>query len=181
VREIAARRSEDDPISWIDRHADQIRHLRALEAELAARDRHGERQRIAAVQIDPPDHITAVLGPLPESYLTRPAWERAVAAIETYRPPPPHRPPTTTEALSARRRAASRPTSTSRPSNAPSLKPDPNSTSTRTSRTDGHWPTGSSTPQNASTTEASASRSNGHPQQRNMDFGGIGAPRRLTR
>ena len=85
VREMAAQRSEDDPASWIDRHADQIRHLRALEAELAARDRHGERQRIAAVQIDPPDHITAVLGPRPESYLTRPVWERAVAAIETYR------------------------------------------------------------------------------------------------
>ncbi len=46
---------------------------------------YAERQLVVAAQIDPPDHVTAVLGPRPESYITRPAWERAVAAIETYR------------------------------------------------------------------------------------------------
>jgi hypothetical protein len=52
---------------------------------LSARDRNAERQLVVAAQIDPPDHIFAVLGPRPESYLNRPAWGRAVAAIETYR------------------------------------------------------------------------------------------------
>jgi hypothetical protein len=83
--QIAAQRADNDPVAWVDRHADQIRYLRALEQELAARDRQAERQLILAAQIDPPDHITAVLGPRPESYINRPAWERGVAAIEIYR------------------------------------------------------------------------------------------------
>jgi hypothetical protein len=96
LEQIAAQRTENDPVAWIDRHADDIRYLRALEQELLARDRYAERQLIAAAQIDPPDHITAVLGPRPENHATRPAWERGVAAIETYRhrhniPPDHHR------------------------------------------------------------------------------------------
>ena len=59
--------------------------ISALEQELLERDRRAERQLIAAAQIDPPDHITAVLGPRPENHATRPAWERGVVAIETYR------------------------------------------------------------------------------------------------
>jgi hypothetical protein len=85
LEQIAAQRTENDPVAWIDRHADDIRYLRALEQELHRRDRHAERQLIAAAQIDPPDHITAVLGPRPENHATRAAWERGVAAIETYR------------------------------------------------------------------------------------------------
>jgi hypothetical protein len=85
VEAIAAHRADNDPVAWVDHHAEQIRYLRALEDELSARDRNAERQLVVAAQIDPPDHITAVLGPRPESYINRPAWERAVAAIETYR------------------------------------------------------------------------------------------------
>jgi hypothetical protein len=85
VQQIGNERADNDPVAWIDRHADHIRYLRALEQELLVRDRRAERQLIAAAQIDPPDHITAVLGARPENHATRPAWERAVAAIETYR------------------------------------------------------------------------------------------------
>jgi conjugative relaxase-like TrwC/TraI family protein len=84
-QEIVANRADNDPVAWIDGHADDIRWRRALEQELLARDRRAERQLIAAAQIDPPDHVTAVLGPRPENHATRPAWERGVAAIETYR------------------------------------------------------------------------------------------------
>ena len=82
VQEIRNERADNDPVAWIDRHADDIRYL---EQELLVRDRRAERQLIAAAQIDPPDHITAVLGPRPENHAARPAWERGVAAIETYR------------------------------------------------------------------------------------------------
>jgi hypothetical protein len=85
VQEIANERADNDPVAWIDRHADQIRYLRALEQELLARDRRAERQLVVAAQVDPPVHITAVLGPRPDNHATRPAWERGVAAIETYR------------------------------------------------------------------------------------------------
>ena len=85
VQEIGNERADNDPVAWIDGHADDIRYLRALEQELLVRDRRAERQLVAAAQIDPPDHITAVLGPRPENHATRPAWERGVAAIETYR------------------------------------------------------------------------------------------------
>jgi conjugative relaxase-like TrwC/TraI family protein len=85
VQNIANERAANDPVAWIDRHADDIRYLRALEQELLVRDRRAERQLIVAAQIDPPDHITAVLGPRPENHAARPAWERGVAAIETYR------------------------------------------------------------------------------------------------
>ena len=44
---------------------------------LASRDRQAERQLIVAAQIDPPDHITAVLGPRPDSYINRPAGNAA--------------------------------------------------------------------------------------------------------
>ena len=84
-QEIVANRADNDPVAWIDGRADDIRYLRALEQELLERDRRAERQLIAAAQIDPPDHVTAVLGPRPENHATRPAWERGVAAIETYR------------------------------------------------------------------------------------------------
>jgi hypothetical protein len=84
-QEIVANRADNDPVSWVDGHAEQIRYLRALEQELFERDRSAECQLIAAAQIDPPDHITAVLGSRPENHATRPAWERGVAAIETYR------------------------------------------------------------------------------------------------
>ena len=89
--QIVAQCADNDPVAWVDRHAEQIRDLHALEDELSARDRYAERQLVVAAQIDPPEYITAVLGPRPESYVNRPAWERAVAAIETYRPPPRHR------------------------------------------------------------------------------------------
>jgi len=84
-QEIVANRADNDPVAWVDGHADDIRYLRALEQELLERDRRAERQLVAAAQIDPPDHITAVLGPRPENHATRTAWERGVAAIETYR------------------------------------------------------------------------------------------------
>jgi hypothetical protein len=119
------------PVAWIDRHADDIRYLRALEQELLVRDRRAERQLIAAAQIDPPDHITAVLGPRPENHATRPAWERGVVAIETYR----HRhdiPPTTSSAPSAPPRSAHDPNPTSATPNAPSTKPGQSSASERT-------------------------------------------------
>jgi conjugative relaxase-like TrwC/TraI family protein len=85
IGQITAQRADNDPVAWLDHHAEQIRHLRALEQELASRDRQAERQLIVAAQIDPPEHITAVLGPRPDSYINRRAWERGVAAIETYR------------------------------------------------------------------------------------------------
>jgi conjugative relaxase-like TrwC/TraI family protein len=85
LQQIKAQRADNDPVSWVDNHAEQIRHLRGLEEELTARDRHTERQLVVAAQIDPPEHITAVLGPRPESHITRAAWERGVAVIETYR------------------------------------------------------------------------------------------------
>jgi hypothetical protein len=85
VQEIRNERADNDPVAWIDHRANDIRYLRALEQELLDRDRRAERQLIAAAQIDPPDHITAVLGPRPENHATRSAWERGVAAIETYR------------------------------------------------------------------------------------------------
>jgi hypothetical protein len=84
-QEIVASRADNDPVAWVDGHADDIRYLRAVEQELLERDRRAERQLIAAAQIDPPNHITAVLGPRPDNHATRPAWERGVAAIETYR------------------------------------------------------------------------------------------------
>jgi hypothetical protein len=95
-QEIAANRADNDPVAWVDGHADDIRYLRALEHELLERDRRAERQLIAAAHIEPPDHITAVLGPRPENHATRPARERGVVAIETYRhrhhiPPDYHR------------------------------------------------------------------------------------------
>jgi AAA domain/TrwC relaxase/ATP-dependent RecD-like DNA helicase SH3 domain len=85
LRQIAANRGDNDPIGWVDRHADEIRYLRALKEELALRERRAERQLIRAAQVDPPEHITAVLGPRPESFANRQVWERGVAAIETYR------------------------------------------------------------------------------------------------
>ena len=38
-----------------------------------------------AAQSDPPEHVTAVLGPRPENHAARLVWERGVRAIETYR------------------------------------------------------------------------------------------------
>ena len=134
VQEIRDERADNDPVAWIDGHADDIRYLRALEQELLARDRRAERQLVAAAQIDPPDHITAVLGPRPENHATRPAWERAVAAIETYRHrhdiPPDHQ-------LSALgpAPAPTHPTPTSATPNAPSTKPGQSSAS-ETTRSD---------------------------------------------
>jgi conjugative relaxase-like TrwC/TraI family protein len=84
-QDIVANRADNDPVAWVDGRADDIRYLRALEHELLERDRRAERQLIAAAQIDPPEHITAVLGPRPENHTARRAWERGIAAIETYR------------------------------------------------------------------------------------------------
>ena len=85
LEQIRAQRADNDPVAWVDNHAEQIRSLRALEEELNMRDRHAERQLVVAAQMDPPEHITAVLGPRPENHITRAAWERGVACIETYR------------------------------------------------------------------------------------------------
>jgi hypothetical protein len=85
VRQIAAQRADNDPVAWVDRNAEQVRYLRALEQELTQRERHAEYQLVRAAQTDPPEHITAVLGPRPENHAARLTWERGVRAIETYR------------------------------------------------------------------------------------------------
>jgi 8-oxo-dGTP pyrophosphatase MutT (NUDIX family) len=78
-------RRENDPFAWVEHHSEQIRDLRAVEQEIGARDRHAERQCIMAARIDPPEYITAVLGPRPEELAKQQAWDRGVAAIERYR------------------------------------------------------------------------------------------------
>ena len=105
-----------------------------LEQELLVRDRRAERQLIAAAQIDPPDHITAVLGPRPENHATRPHGNaesppsRPTATATTS-------PPTTSSAPSAPRRTAATPTPSSETPNAPSAKPGQSSAS-ETTRSD---------------------------------------------
>ena len=83
LQAIGNERAGNDPVAWIDDRANDIRYLRALEQELLERDRRAERQLVVAAQIDPPEHIAAVLGPRPDNHATRSAWERGVAAIET--------------------------------------------------------------------------------------------------
>jgi hypothetical protein len=78
-------RADHDPVAWMDDHAEQIRDLRAIDDELSVRARRIERQLVRAAQSDPPEHITAVLGPRPENHAARLQWERGVWAIETYR------------------------------------------------------------------------------------------------
>ena len=78
-------RRENDPIAWVEHHSEEIRDLRAAEHEIGARDRHTEHQRIVAARIDPPEYITAVLGPRPEDLTKQQAWDRGVVAIERYR------------------------------------------------------------------------------------------------
>jgi len=85
IQQIAAHRADNDPVEWVDRNADQVRYLRALEQELAQRERRAEYQLVRAAQTDPPEHVTAVLGPRPENHAARLTWERGVRAIETYR------------------------------------------------------------------------------------------------
>jgi hypothetical protein len=85
IRQIAAHRGDNDPVAWVDRNAEHIRYLRALQEELAVRERRAEYQLVRAAQTDPPEHITAVLGRRPENHAARLAWERGVRAIETYR------------------------------------------------------------------------------------------------
>jgi len=89
VEAIAAHRADNDPVAWVDHHAEQIRYLRALEDELSARDRNAERQLVVAAQIDPPDHITAVLGPRPEISMAATARSQA-GRIERLSQPPQH-------------------------------------------------------------------------------------------
>jgi hypothetical protein len=48
-------------------HADQVRDLRAMDDELATRDRQVERQLVRAAQSDPPEHVVAVLGERPKT------------------------------------------------------------------------------------------------------------------
>jgi hypothetical protein len=72
-------------VAWIERHASQVRDLRAMDHELAIRKRQVERQLVRAAQSDPPEHVTAVLGDRPENYATRLQWGRGVWAIEIYR------------------------------------------------------------------------------------------------
>jgi AAA domain len=85
LRQIAAHRSDDDPVAWVDRNAEHVRYLRALQGELTVRERRAEHQLVRAAQTDPPEHITAVLGPRPDNHAARLTWERGVHAIETYR------------------------------------------------------------------------------------------------
>ena len=85
IQQIAAHRADNDPVEWVDRNAEQVRYLRALEQELAQRERRAEYQLVRAAQTDPPEHVTAVLGPRPDNHAARRAWERGVRAIETYR------------------------------------------------------------------------------------------------
>jgi conjugative relaxase-like TrwC/TraI family protein len=85
IRQIAALRTDNDPVAWVDRNAEHVRFLRALDEELTVRERRAEYQLVRAAQTDPPEHITAVLGPRPENHAARLAWERGVHAIETYR------------------------------------------------------------------------------------------------
>ena len=89
IEAIAAQHADNDPVAWVDRHAEQIRYLRALEDELSARDRNAERQLVVAAQIDPPDHITAVLGPRPEISMAATARSQA-GRIERLSEPPQH-------------------------------------------------------------------------------------------
>jgi hypothetical protein len=85
TRQVAKLRAEHDPVAWIERRADQVRDLRAMDDELTVRKRQVERQLVRAAQSDPPEHVTAVLGDRPENYATRIQWERGVWAIEIYR------------------------------------------------------------------------------------------------
>jgi hypothetical protein len=85
IQQIAAQRAENDPVAWVDRHAVQVRYLRALEQERTVRERRAEDQLVRAAQSDPPEHITAVLGPRPENHAARLTCERGVRAVETYR------------------------------------------------------------------------------------------------
>jgi hypothetical protein len=83
--QVAVLRGDHDPVAWTERHADQIRDLRAMDTELRVRTHQAERQLIRAAQSDPPEHVTAVLGKRPENHAARLQWERGVWAIETYR------------------------------------------------------------------------------------------------
>jgi AAA domain/ATP-dependent RecD-like DNA helicase SH3 domain len=85
IQQIAAQRADNDPIAWVDRNAEQVRYLRAMDEELTERERHAEHQLVRAAQSDPPEHVTAVLGPRPENHAACLVWERGVRAIETYR------------------------------------------------------------------------------------------------
>jgi len=55
LRQIAAHRGDNDPVAWVDRNAEQVRFLRALQEELAVRGRRAEYQLVRAAQTDPPE------------------------------------------------------------------------------------------------------------------------------
>ena len=82
---------------WMQEHGAHAAELAAGERELAKRR---ERERAAALRtatIDPPEHVSARIGPRPDGPAAQAQWEHAAHAIEEYRvrydQPPEREPP----------------------------------------------------------------------------------------
>ena len=161
TRQVAKLRAEHDPVAWIERHADQVRDLRAIDHELAVRKHQVQRQLVRAAQSDPPEHVTAVLGDRPENYATRLQWERGVWAIEIYRHATASHATTTTPRWAASRLAAKTDKIGAKRS-PPSAKSAPNSDSSPTAARRPNsppYPTASPNPPSTAATTARPSTS----------------------
>ncbi len=85
---------------WMQEHGAHAAELAAGERELS---RRRERERDAALRaatVDPPEHVSARIGPRPDGPAAQHEWERAARAIEDYRlryeqPPELEAPPDT--------------------------------------------------------------------------------------
>ncbi len=75
---VAAQRRHD---AWVGRHRSEIARWFALDRQL----RHHEYRLGQAAAYTRPDHLAALLGPLPERISEVEQWQSAAGAIETYR------------------------------------------------------------------------------------------------
>lgn len=74
-------RHEQQRATWVDTHAPELDRKHAILTELAWRSH----ARATAHTIDPPDWLTTLLGPLPNTPETRRSWRAAAEQLDRYR------------------------------------------------------------------------------------------------
>jgi len=73
------------PEDWLDDHAEEAATYVASTQVLEQRDAAERSRALRALELDPPEHVRALIGERPDSPLGRETWTRAARTVERYR------------------------------------------------------------------------------------------------